>query len=820
MSAAELKKKMLAADNAPVATKKPFSQNIQIPADAEAGLPAKTVELSDDYFWLRGAKWPRETVDEPEIIKYLTEENDYCKDFLKLLDGHQNKFFEILKGRIKLTDTTVESKCGGHAYYTRTEEELQYSIDCRRKVDEKTEEILLDRNKLAEGKKFCKILATSVSGNGKLMAYRCDFVGDENYKLVLQNLEPGETQEDRSCLPESEKIEQISTYTFHESPDASTDPDSEKSKPVGLFYSVRNEQLRPTKIYYHKFGTEVKDDVLIFESKNDMYTVGVGRTSDKEYIRVSYSSSTDDETKYINVRESLDLAEKGTPITSDLLKVLVPLKPDIEYSADHANGSWFLKTKEGCTRDHFRVMKKVDSDADFSVLVDEDPKLCLSGYMLTRTYLGLGYMNTETGQPSLFIFENDKSAGADLLATKKKVFFPGVDPEKTSHDAVFSGSSNYDDDLINVAVDTPVEPTVWYTYEYAASSATSPADCRMTLVKAKETPNYEKDLYNTERAYVEYDEDYAAMVHPTAAAEALKKSEITPPIPAFSKHPKIPVTIFYKKDKLKKDGSMPLLLNGYGSYGISEEPVWSNLATLYADLGFVVATAHIRGGGDLGEPWYQSGKFLTKKRTFFDFVKVAEKLATPGEGGAAPGERWTSPGNVAVCGGSAGGMLVGAALNMAPNLLRAVIAHVPFVTVLDTMLDGDLPLTPGEFKEWGNPRKNEAYFDYIRSYCPYENINVKGAKTADGTIKYPSIFATTGLTDYRVGYYEGAKWFAKIRSQIRELKGKGDAKFEEPLVVMETNMAAGHAGASGRFDRLKEVSRDVAFLATEFNLIE
>merc|ERR1711933_220618 len=248
---------------------------------------------------------------------------------------------------------------------------------------------------------------------------------------------------------------------------------------------------------------------------------------------------------------------------------------------------------------------------------------------------------------------------------------------------------------------------------------------------------------------------------------------------------------------------MPLLLNGYGSYGIREEPVWSNLSTLYADLGFVVATAHIRGGGDLGEPWYQAAKFLTKKRTFNDFNMVADELAK---------QKWTSVGNVAIVGGSAGGMLVGACLNLKPSLFKAIVAHVPFVTVLDTMLDGSLPLTPGEFKEWGNPR-DAGFFDYMRSYCPYENVAIKEELAkADG--RYPSIFATTGLTDYRVGYYEGAKWIAKMRKQIKEA---GVAKTEkEPFVICETNMAAGHAGASGRFDRLKEVSRDVAFLASEF----
>merc|ERR1711924_170755 len=180
------------------------------------------------------------------------------------------------------------------------------------------------------------------------------------------------------------------------------------------------------------------------------------------------------------------------------------------------------------------------------------------------------------------------------------------------------------------------------------------------------------------------------------------------------------------------------------------------------------------------------------------------------------GEKYTRIGNIAICGGSAGGMLVGACLNMRPDLFKAVVAHVPFVTVLDTMLDGDLPLTPGEFKERGNPR-DEHYFEYIQSYCPYENVGYIKELLLQGGTK-PSIFATAGLSDYRVGYYECAKWIARIRDSIKA--AKLEANIKEPLVIMETNMNAGHAGASGRFDRLMEASRDVAFLATEFDIAD
>lgn len=846
MTAAALKRRMLDADNAPVAPTRPFSQRVEIPAGR--GEAAKTVELQDEYAWLRGAKWPNETVDEPEIVDYLTRENDYCKDFLKSLEQHQTGFFETLKGRIKLTDKSVEAKrrhggTSSYFYYTRTEEKLQYSIDCRRLADTVAgageaaeEEVLLDRNRLAEGKKFCRVLGTTLSESGKLMAYRSDFVGDENYKLTFETVVDGdggkfltEASCERKALPESGLLEQVSTYCFHELP-------GDADAPVGVFYAVRNAQLRPTRVFYHRFthGASVDKDVLVFESKDEMFTVGVAKSSDGEYLLVRYHSKTEDEVRYIPVSESVQLVRDADQAGGQavdfapLLQVLRPIAPDIEYSADHGAGAWWLKTKEGCKKEHFRVLRKRTAgstpDADFQTFLPEHPELCLSGFLVTKSYMGATYLSTATGQPKLLVYPADSADSASADVAKKQVLFPGVDPEQTSHDACFSGACNYEEDLIAAAVDTPERPTEWYRYPHFGAAASD-----MELLKRKEVPNYEPALYGSKRLYVEYAEDVKAAVHPSAVEEQESKGTA----PATARRPRIPVTLFYRKDKFRRDGSMPLLLNGYGSYGISEEPVWSNLNTLYADLGFLVATAHIRGGGDLGEPWYQAAKFLTKKRTFLDFIAVAEALAGPPDGDGSQEDTnggYTRVGNVAIVGGSAGGMLVGACLNLRPALFRAVLAHVPFVTVLDTMLDASLPLTPGEFKEWGNPRE-AGYFDYMRGYCPYENLDANKELLQEAG-HFPSVFATTGLSDYRVGYYEGAKWIARMRAQIKRAKQEAAEKFgaesqeaqkvkeREPLVVMETNMAAGHAGASGRFDRLKEVSRDVAFLATEFELIQ
>ncbi|MEA0971428.1 S9 family peptidase C-terminal domain protein [Candidatus Megaera venefica] len=251
----------------------------------------------------------------------------------------------------------------------------------------------------------------------------------------------------------------------------------------------------------------------------------------------------------------------------------------------------------------------------------------------------------------------------------------------------------------------------------------------------------------------------------------------------------VPVSLFYKKSLFKGDGSNPLYLYGYGSYGYSSPPSFRNSAVSLVNRGFVYAIAHIRGGDDLGHDWYEDAKFLNKKRTFSDFIAVADELVKL---------NYTSTGNIVIVGGSAGGLLVGNVMNQRPELFKAVVAHVPFVDVLNTMLDENLPLTPGEYKEWGNPKEKD-YFEYMKSYSPYDNVSKQN---------YPNLFVTAGLSDPRVGYWEAAKWVARLR----------DRKLGDNIIIFKTNMSFGHSGASGRFDYLKEAAEDLVFITKIFKV--
>jgi len=252
----------------------------------------------------------------------------------------------------------------------------------------------------------------------------------------------------------------------------------------------------------------------------------------------------------------------------------------------------------------------------------------------------------------------------------------------------------------------------------------------------------------------------------------------------------VPISVVYKKGFVK-DGKAPLHLSGYGSYGSSISTTFSSNRLSLLDRGLVVALAHVRGGGDMGKEWHDDGKMLNKKNTFTDFIACAEHLVA---------EKYTSPDRLTIEGGSAGGLLMGAVTNMRPDLFKAVVAQVPFVDVINTMLDASLPLTVGEYLEWGNPNEKEHY-EYIKSYCPYTNITAKA---------YPNILVKVGLNDPRVGYWEGAKWVAKLRSM----------KTDKNTIVLKANLASGHGGSSGRYDRLKEIAFDYAYILSQHEILK
>ncbi len=511
----------------------------------------------------------------------------------------------------------------------------------------------------------------------------------------------------------------------------------------GFFYSKLNNQCIPDRIFFHDIGTGAINDRLIYQELDSKFTVGSSKSSSSEYIFLLVNGH--------NSSECLFMESKSQEMTP---KVLLPRKEGVIYDVEHHENFFYVRIND-CTQ-NFRLAKLDISEAgskfDLLDYIKDDQNLYLLSFDVSNSYLVLNYR--DRGVPLIKVMELLRSKRSlltkflryaakivdkDSQFYSKKVKFP---------DSAYSGSafcSNFEDDDIRIQYSSLSCPRIVFRYNFERD--------KLVVLKKDELPQgFDSSKYSIQR------------------------------LEADNQGVKIPITVFFHKD-YEINSERPLFITGYGSYGIGISPGFSSTAVSLANRGFIFAIAHIRGGDELGYRWYESGKFLQKKNTFEDFIVCTQHLVKLGYGKA---------GNIAIRGGSAGGMLVGAVINQRPDLYKCAVAHVPFVDVLNTMLDSSLPLTKGEYEEWGNPNLKE-YFEYIRSYCPY--YNVKNAS-------YPNIFATVGLSDVRVGYWEAAKWIAKIR----------EFNASDSNVMLKTDMTSGHGGASGRFKSLEELADTLVFI--------
>jgi len=413
-------------------------------------------------------------------------------------------------------------------------------------------------------------------------------------------------------------------------------------------------------------------------------------------------------------------------------QVVAPRAPDVLYTVEHHGADFLILTNDNAI--NFRLVRAPVSHPDrpdwSEVLAGRDSTL-LEGLDVFRDYAAL----YEQGNAARRIRVLDLATGTS---------YPIDFPEEVS---TFEQADNpqFDSDVVRFTYTSPITPPSVYDFDMRHRTR--------TLEKRTEVPGYRPTLYATERAWARAEDGTL-----------------------------VPVSILYRKP-LVKDGSRPLFLTGYGAYGISFQPSFNSNVFSLVDRGFIYAIAHTRGGQEMGRRWYDDGKMLRKRNTFTDFIAVAEHLIR---------ERYTASDRVAIRSGSAGGLLMGAVVNLRPDLFRAVVADVPFVDVINTMLDASIPLTTQEWKQWGDPRQQPDY-DYMRSYAPYDNVAAKA---------YPAMLVTSGLNDPRVGYWEPAKWVARLRA----------TKTDRHLLLLKTNMGAGHGGSSGRYDYLREQAFRYAFV--------
>ena len=678
----------------------------QVPVPPVAKKIPKVEELhgdvrTDNYFWLREKA-------NPEVISYLEAENAYTEAMTKNLEGLRKRIYDEILGHIKQTDLSVPYKLGEFWYYTRMEEGKQYSIYCRKKGTlEAPEQVTLDLNALAAGHKFLGLGLYEVTDDGNLLAYSLDTTGFRQYQLSFKDLRTG------ALLPDS--IGQVNSAAW-------------ASDNKTLFYVKEDAAKRPYRLYRHVLGKT--EDALLYEERDELYRVGVDRTSDKKFILFQTASAITDEAHLLRSDDP-----NGT------FRVLYPREVGHEYNVDHREGVFYIRTNKGAK--NFRLVTVPDSDPEISgwnELLPHRPGVKLESVLLFR-----GFDVFVERENALVRF-----VVSDLASGKKKeVAFP-----EPVYSAGPGANPEFDTKMFRYSYQSFTTPSSVYDFDMEAGTS--------TLLKQTEVlGDFDPRRYVSERVYAKAPD--GAMV---------------------------PLSLVYKAGS-KLDGKNPLLLYGYGSYGMSQSASFSIPRLSLLDRGVVFALAHIRGGGDLGEEWRDNGKMLKKKNTFTDFIACAEHLIK---------QHYTSPQRLAIQGGSAGGLLIGAVINMRPDLFKVAHLAVPFVDVINTMLDESLPLTVGEFLEWGNPKKKEEY-EYLKTYCPYTNIVAK---------EYPVMLITTSLNDSQVMYWEPAKYTAKMRA----------TRTDKIPLLLKTNMGAGHGGASGRYDAFKEQAFNFAFILSQLGITE
>jgi len=659
------------------------------------------VVLTDDYAWLRDKQ-------NPEVTAYLEAENAHAEAWMAPLAALREDLYKEMLSHIKQTDVSVPFRDGDWWYYTRTEEGQQYTIICRKAATEDArEQVILDGNQLAQDHAFFAIGDTDITDDGRWLAYTTDTTGFRQYTLHIKDLETNET------LPG--EVERAGSVVW--AADNGT-----------LFYTVEDEeQKRQYQLWRHKRGTPHSEDVLVYQDDDERFNLGAGRTRDGQFIVLESASHITSESQV------LPAADPEAAFT-----LIAPRQDDHEYSIDHRNGLWFIRTNDRGR--NFRLVTAPVSNPsreNWTELIPHRDAVMLEDVDLFANFFVA--CEREDGLPRLRIH---RFSGVGPEATPAgEISFP--EPAYSAHPHI---NRIFDTPTFRYAYQSLVTTASVYEYEVATGAS--------ALLKQLEIPGgFDRTLYASER------------IHATAPDGV-----------------QVPISLVYRKDK-REPGSNPLYVYGYGSYGYSLPLSFSSNRLSLLDRGIVMAYAHIRGGGDLGEPWHDAGKMLLKRNTFIDFITAVEQLTASGYG---------DPTRVAIEGGSAGGLLMGAVTNTRPDLFRAVVSHVPFVDVMNTMLDATLPLTVPEYEEWGNPNE-ETYFRTMLSYSPYDNLK---------TASYPAMLVKTSLNDSQVMYWEPAKYVAKLRTL------KTDTN---PLLLL-TNMQAGHGGASGRYDYLKEIAFDYAFL--------
>ena len=649
----------------------------------------------DPYHWMRER-------ENPEVLEYLKAENTYTKAKLQPVDELRDHLFKEMVSRIEKKDSSVPLRIDDYFYYTKYQEDSEYSILVRkRKSLESEEEVLLDANELAKGKEFFLLRTSKVSPNHRWLAFAVDTVGRNFFTIYIKDLVAGKILDIN--------IENV-TGNVVWAEDSQT-----------LFFAQQHpETLRSEKIYSIDIHTGERK--LIFYEKDEKFSTFISKTISRSYLIISSHSSESSESWLIDAKNP-----------GQAPRLFSPRKAKMEYDIDHAGDFFLIRSNKGAKNFKlFRTLNEQETgEENWQTFIKHRPEVYITYFYAFKDYVAMGIR--QNGLTEIEVFER---------ATGQSYLIPQTDGSYTV----------YIDDNVDYNAKE---------LRYSYSSLTTPLsiidfDLKTKIKRVQKEKQvlggFQKENYVSERVFA------------TSVGGA-----------------QVPISLVYKKG-VKRDGSAPLLLYGYGSYGENTDPSFSSLRLSLLDRGFIFAIAHVRGSSIMGESWYLDGKYLNKKNTFIDFIAAAEYLVA---------QKYSQKGRIYAEGASAGGLLMGAVINERPDLFHGVVAEVPFVDVLSTMLDDSIPLTTGEYEEWGNPHI-KAYYDYMKSYSPYDNVGKK---------PYPHLLVTSGFYDSQVQYWEPAKWVAKLR----------ELSTSENLILLDTNLKAGHSGKSGRFKALEDTARNYAF---------
>ena len=662
----------------------------------------------DNYSWIHQKDILEVLKDKnklnPEVKKYLIEENNHTDYHLKDTKNLQKKLFDEIKGRIKLDDESLPFRDHTYDYWTKTTTEGNYSIKLRKKINtDNVEEIWNgDKEKEKLGVEYFGVGDLEVSHNDKLLAYSLDTKGSEYYKIFIRDISTNK-------LVTKEIMDTSGSITF------SLDDKY-------IFYSKLDENHRARKIYRHKIGDHLSEDYLVFEEKSEAFTVGISLTSDEKYYLITTSDHNTSEQYYFGVDEI-------TPKP----KLIIKRQRGILYSINSWANNFYNHTNNDAEDFKIDISSSLENQ-NWKPFVPSKNEVLIGGCVFLKNWI----IRSETSDAldKLFIRNISTNFEEELIFSDEKVYVPNISLKQKDRNT----------DEIYLGYSSPKTPSRVYSYNLSDKSK--------KLVKEQEIPSgHDSEDYIVER--IEYKSHDGRMV---------------------------PLTITRHK-KTKIDGTANVLLYGYGSYGNSMSPSFSSTRLSLINRDIIWATAHIRGGMEKGMKWWKEGKLTNKKNTFEDYIYAAKYLIE---------KKYSSAGKIIGMGGSAGGLLMGAVVNQSPKLFLGIIMAVPFVDSLTTNLDHSLPLTVGEFDEFGNAKDNKDHFDYIFSYAPYNNIK---------KMDYPHMLITTSLSDNRVLFDEPAKFTAKLR----------DLKTDNNLLLLKTEMDAGHGGKSGRDGAIEEIALDYAF---------